>query len=73
MVSDNEVVLVEAIAPFTGHSQHNIVIARDKNEAEEFVKERFRHNPLGDMSAVVVLKTTRIDREKKGILEMDEE
>ena len=72
-MSDNEVFLVEAIIPYTGHSQHYIVIARAEEEAEEFVRYRFRRNPLGDVSDAILLKTTMIDRNKKGILEMDEE
>jgi len=68
MASDNEVFLVEATAPFTGHSQHNIVIARDKNEAEEFVKDRFRGNPLGDMSCCRCLEDNNDRPKEEGYL-----
>jgi len=74
MKMDNEVFLVESIIAFTGHSHHYIVVAKDKEEAEEFVKEGYRHNPIGgDMSGSVILVTEMIDRSKKGILMMEEE
>jgi len=65
---ENEVFVVEAIIPFTGHSVYYIVIAKDKEEAEEFVREEFRHNPIGgDMSGCIVLNSKMIDRSEKGI------
>lgn len=70
---DNEVFLVEAIIPFTGHSAHFIIVAKDMNEAEDFVKEKFRHGPIGDVSDVIAPKSKMIDRNEKGIVEMDEE
>ena len=68
----NEIFLVEAIIPFTGHSKHYVVVAKDKEEAEEFVRGKFRHGPIGDVSDAVVLVPEMIDRSKKGIVEIDE-
>lgn len=66
---NNEIFLVETIIPFTGHSAHFIVVAKDMEEAEDFVKERFMHGPIGDVSKVIALKSKMIDRSEKGILE----
>jgi hypothetical protein len=68
----NEVFLVEAIIPFTGHSVRFIVVAKDTAEAEEFVKTRFRHGPLGDVSGVIVPQSKMIDRSKAGVLETEQ-
>lgn len=70
---DNEVFLVEAIIPFTGHSVHFIVVAKDMEEAEDLVKDKFRHGPIGDVSGIIVPKSKMIDRSKKGIVEMEED
>lgn len=66
-LSENEVFLVEVIIPFTGHSHYYTVVAKDKEEAEEFVKEKFRHGPIGDVSGIIAPKSKMIDRSKKGI------
>lgn len=71
--ADNEIFLVEAIIPLTGHSKHFIVVAKDKLDAEDFVKERFRHSLIGDVSEAVALKSEMINRFKEGIVEVDEE
>ena len=67
----NEVFLVEVIIPFTGHSVMKIVVAKDRNEAEEIAKGWFKETPLGDMSEAVITKSEKIDREKKGIVNDD--
>ena len=69
---DNEIFLVEIIIPFTGHTHYKIVIAKDKEEAEDFVRGIFKDNPVGgDMSSSVVLVSETIDRSKKGIVKID--